>query len=337
MHRIPPTACFVLLAAACARETPPPATRIDPARLAAFAPLPAAIVTADNPLTPAKVDLGRMLFYETRLSRAQDLSCNSCHRLPDYGVDAAAVSEGFRGQRGTRNAPTVYNAAGHLAQFWDGRAPTVEEQAKGPILNPAEMAMPSGAAVLQELGAIAAYREAFRRAFPGEAQPITYDNVGRAIGAFERRLVTPSPWDAFLQGNAAALTERERAGFNAFVEAGCAGCHTGTYVGGTAYQKVGLAVPWPALADPGRSAVTHQPADRDVFKIPSLRNVAMTAPYFHTGGTASLEEAVRLMGRHQLGRELSEAQVTAIVRWLRALTGTIPRDYIAPRPPADRS
>ncbi|HXV91105.1 MAG TPA: cytochrome c peroxidase [Gemmatimonadales bacterium] len=316
-------AATLAVVAACGRPAAERASvPIDPARLAAFAPLPRAIEAPDNPITPEKIALGRMLYYETRLSRDGDVSCNSCHSLADYGVDHNRVSTGVQNQLGSRNSPTVYNAAGHIAQFWDGRAATVEEQAKGPILNPVEMAMPSDQAVLAALAAIPEYRAAFRRAFPGEANPVTYDNVGRAIGAFERGLITPSRWDALLEGDAEALSPAERAGFNAFVEAGCSGCHGGTYVGGGSFQQVGLAEPWPALADSGRG--------NGVFKVPSLRNIAQTAPYFHDGATISLTESVYLMAHHQLGRRLTADEAAAIVTWLEALTGTIPESYISP-------
>lgn len=322
--------------AACRRPVPAPAAAtVDAGQLAMFAPLPAEISSPANPVTDAKVRLGRMLFYETRLSRARDQSCNSCHELDRYGADGEPTSRGFEGRRGTRNAPSVYNAAGQIAQFWDGRAATVEEQAKGPILNPAEMAMPAADDVLARLRAIPAYRRAFAAAFPGEREPITYDNVGRAIGAFERRLVTPSRWDAYLRGDSTALTPVELAGFREFVDAGCAGCHHGAYVGGGSYQKAGLALAWPDLGpDSGRAAVTHLSADRMVFKVPSLRNVAETGPYFHTGSVASLDEAVRLMARHQTGHELSPSQVASITAWLRTLTGAPPRDLVGP--PAER-
>lgn len=332
--RLPAAALMVLAVAACRSRAPEASVvLIDSARLAQFAPLPDSMATPDNPITLAKADLGRMLFYETRLSRDHDLSCNSCHDLAQYGVDHAAVSAGAQGQLGKRNAPTVYNAAGHIAQFWDGRARDVEEQAKGPILNPVEMAMPSDRALLLELAALPAYREAFRRAFPGEANPITYDNVGRAIGAFERQLVTPSRWDALLKGDRNALTAAEKQGFNDFVEAGCVSCHSGTYLGGQMYQKAGLVTPWPDRSDPGRIGVTHKAADSLVFKVPSLRNIAMTGPYFHNGATASLEDAVVMMGHYQLGRDLTAAQVQSIVTYLRALTGTLPQGAITPTPP----
>lgn len=333
------TAALMMLAVAACRQRAPgvAAVRMDSTQLAQFAPLPDSIAAPDNPITQAKISLGRMLFFETTLSRDHDLSCNSCHDLGQYGVDHAAVSTGAQGQHGKRNAPTVYNAAGHLAQFWDGRAPSVEEQAKGPILNPVEMAMPSDRALLLELAAMPAYRDAFHRAFPGEANPVTYDNVGRAIGAFERELVTPGRWDALLKGDSTALTPAEKQGFNDFVEVGCVSCHNGPYVGGQMYQKAGLVAPWPDRSDPGRIAVTHQAADSMVFKVPSLRNIAMTGPYFHNGGTASLAEAVRMMGRYQLGRDLTDAQVASIVTYLKALTGEIPAAYIAaPQSPRDR-
>lgn len=303
---------------------------IDPAQLSAFAPLPAAMESPANPLTDAKVDLGRMLFYETRMSRDRDLSCNSCHKLDAYGVDGRQFSLGTKQHLGGRNAPTVYNAAGQIAQFWDGRAPTVEEQAKGPILNPVEMTMPNGAAVVARLRAVPAYRAAFRKAFPGQADPITYDNVGLAIGAFERRLVTPGRWDRFLQGDTTALTVAERQGFATFVATGCQACHNGALVGGMMFQRVGLVRPWPERSDIGRAAVTHQAPDTLVFKVPSLRNVARTAPYFHNGSVKTLDEAVTLMAAHQLGRDLTPQQVAEIVAYLNALTAEIPASYIAP-------
>jgi cytochrome c peroxidase len=308
--------------------------RTDPAQLEVFGRLPASIPAPDDPATPARVALGRMLYYDTRLSIDNTVSCNTCHLLGAYGVDHRPVSVGVNGQTGSRNAPTVFNAAGHGTQFWDGRAPTVEEQAKGPILNPVEMGMPSGAAVVQRLQALAEYRAAFAAAFPSEAEPVTYDNVGRAIGAFERGLVTPSRWDAFQAGDTAALTRAERIGLNRFAALGCPACHRGTYVGGDMFQKAGLVEPWPAQGDLGRYVVTHRRADRLVFKVPSLRNVERTAPYFHDGEVATLEEAVRWMARHQLGRELREAEVVSLVTWLKSLTGTVSEEYVAPPPTA---
>jgi cytochrome c peroxidase len=304
----------------------------EPVELAVFGQLPASMPATDDPASPARVVLGRMLYYDARLSLDGTVSCNTCHPLNAYGADHRVLSFGVRSQLGARNAPTVFNAAGHLAQFWDGRAPTVEEQAKGPILNPVEMAMPSGDAVVQRLREIAGYRTAFATAFPGDADPVTYDNVGRAIGAFERGLVTPSRWDAFLAGDSTALSAAEIQGVKRFVALGCPACHRGTYVGGDRYQKAGLVEPWPEQNDLGRYVVTHKDGDRLVFKVPSLRNVAQTAPYFHNGQVSALEDAVRRMARYQLGRELQDADVTSIVAWLQTLTGTVDEDYI--RPPA---
>jgi cytochrome c peroxidase len=299
------------------------------AELAMFAVLPAAMPAPGAPASAAEVALGRRLFYETLLSNGHDVSCNSCHALNGYGADGRRVSFGSVGHVGGRNAPTVYNAAGHLAQFWDGRAATVEEQAKGPILNAVEMGMPSSDAVLTHLRASASYRAAFASAYPGQAAPINYDNVGRAIGAFERGLVTPSRWDAYLAGDSAALTPAERRGVAAFVQTGCASCHSGAYIGGQMYRRLGLVKPWPTATDSGRIAVTHVAADRFVFKVPSLRNVEQTAPYFHDGSVASLDSAIVLMARHQLGRELDTGTVASIRAWLGTLTGTLPAAYIA--------
>ena len=299
------------------------------AELALFASLPRTMASSGDSPSAARVALGRRLYYETLLSRSHAMSCNSCHPLNAYGADGRKVSLGDQGQPGGRNAPTVYNAAGHMAQFWDGRAPTVEAQAKGPILNPAEMSMPDSAAVVQHLEQIPSYVGAFAAAFPGDREPVSYDNVGRAIGAFERGLVTPGRWDQFLDGNDMALTVDERHGFATFVRVGCATCHNGPYVGGTSYQKLGRISAWPALADSGRFAVTRSPNDVYVFKVAALRNVEKTGPYLHDGSLASLPNVIRLMAQHQLGVTLTEAEVRDVRSWLGALTGELPTNYIA--------
>ena len=305
------------------------------AELAMFAPLPARMDAAGGAPSEARIALGRTLFYETLLSDGHDVSCNSCHALNGYGADGRNVSFGHKGQQGSRNANTVYNAAGQVAQFWDGRDPNVEEQAKGPILNPAEMGMPNAGAVLEHLRASAKYRAAFAAAFRGESDPITYDNVGRAIGAFERGLVTPSRWDAYLKGDTAAITMQEKRGARTFVAAGCTACHAGAYVGGAMFEKAGLVNPWPLTADSGRIAVTKLPADRFVFKVPLLRNVEKTGPYFSDGSVASLDSAIVMMGHYQLGVALTAPQVRDIHAWLRSLTGQIPVTYVAePQLPA---
>ncbi len=305
---------------------------LSPRDLALFAPLPAPDLDLGNPVVQARISLGRELYHETLLSEGHDVSCNTCHPLNGYGADGRALSFGDLGHTGGRNAPTVYNAAGHIAQFWDGRAPTLEEQAKGPILNPVEMAMPAPEAVLAHLQAIPAYRAAFRAAFPDQAQPITYDNLGRAIGTFERGLVTPARWDQYLQGDRAVLSPAELRGARAFVDVGCVGCHNGALVGGAMFQRLGARTPYPTLADSGRYKVSGSAADLFVFKVPALRNVEMTGPYFHDGSVGSLEEAVRLMGRYQLGVELSAQQISDIRAWLGSLTGRLPGEYIADPP-----
>lgn len=297
--------------------------------LALFAPLPPLLGTRDLPLAEERTALGRSLFYETTLSEGHDISCNSCHALDRWGVDGRPVSLGHNGLAGKRNAPSVYNAAGQLAQFWDGRAKDVEAQALGPILNPIEMGMPDSTAVLAHLRESKSYVASFKAAFPGEKQPVTMANLGRAIGAFERRLVTPSRWDKFLGGDSTALTVEERAGLRTFLDTGCQACHAGTYLGGDSYMKAGTAKKWFSQADSGRYGVTHDLKDVLFFKVPTLRNIEKTGPYFNDGSVASLNEAVRLMAHHQLGRDLSPAQVGSIVAWLGSLTGELPLQYIA--------
>jgi cytochrome c peroxidase len=315
-----------LASAGCANR---PVT-VDTSKLQGFAPLPAAPVYRASDSTTAKVDLGRMLYYDARLSKNQTVSCNSCHRLSLYGVDGKATSEGQGGQRGSRNSPTVYNASMQFRQFWDGRAPDVEKQAQGPLLNPIEMAMPSEQAVVERLKAIPGYKPAFQKAFPGERDPITLDHVSEAIGVFERGLRTPSRWDAYLQGDQSTLTALEKAGFNQFVDAGCAMCHSGDLVGGHAYQKLGVRKEYSDTSDPGRYAVTQNQSDRMVFKVPSLRNVAMTGPFFHNGKVETLEEAVTQMAMYQTGKPLSPEGRDSIIVWLKCLTGEIDVNYVKP-------
>jgi cytochrome c peroxidase len=306
-----------------------PAAEINEAFLALYKPpLPKRIENPDKPASPAQIDLGRMLFYDTRFSIGQNISCNSCHDLANFGVDGKRVSLGHKDQPGTRNSPTVYNSAGHFAQFWDGRAATVEEQAMMPVLNPVEMAMPNKEYVIQVLKSIPGYVEAFGKAFPGEDDPVTFENFGRAIGAFERGLVTPAPWDKFLAGDKSAISDEAKKGFTAFTQKGCMTCHMGTYVGGTFFQKLGVVQPWPSQKDQGRYEHTKNEADRMFFKAASLRNVAKTAPYFHDGSVESLEEAVRIMSKYQAPIPLTDDDVKHIVAFLESLTGEIPHEYI---------
>jgi cytochrome c peroxidase len=224
----------------------------------------------------------------------------------------------------------VYNAAGHFVQFWDGRAPTVEEQAKGPITNPIEMAMPSNAAAVDVIKSMPEYVVLFHTAFPQDKDPITYNNMALAIGAFERGLVTPSRWDAFLEGDQSALTNAEKSGFNTFAATGCQWCHYGPYIGGAVYQKLGVMKPWPNQTDQGRYQLTKEEIDKMVFKVPSLRNIKQTAPYFHDGSVPTLEQAIRNMAVHQRGVTLTDAQVKSIETWMDSLTGRVPMSYINP-------
>lgn len=296
--------------------------------LAAFSPLPEEMALASAETTPAKIELGRMLYYEPRISKSHAISCNSCHGLNTFGVDNNPVSEGHKGMKGNRNSPTVYNAAGHIAQFWDGRAEDVIEQAKGPILNPVEMAMPGEDVVVATLQSIPGYVDAFKKAYPNEAEPITYHNMAEAIGVFETKLVTPARWDQFLDGDESALTGAEKAGFNKFVESGCNACHSGAYLGGHLYNKLGLVKAWPNVKDLGRYEVTKKDSDKLFFKVPSLRNITETGPYLHDGSVDDLPTMVAMMAEHQLGRELEEKDVLAITTFLGALTGEIPSEYV---------
>jgi cytochrome c peroxidase len=296
---------------------------------AVFGTLPAEAVNPANPSSPAKIKLGRMLYYDARLSKNQDVSCNTCHLLDHFGVDGLPTSKGHRGQFGPRNAPTVYNAALQFAQFWDGRAADVEEQAKGPVLNPVEMAMASQAEVLEVLRSIPGYAPLFKAAFPAEATPITFDNMAKAIGAFERQLMTPSPFDDFLAGDDSALDPAQREGLSRFMSAGCITCHQGVDVGGSMFQKLGLVKPYPTK-DLGREAITGNESDRHVFKVPSLRNVTHTAPYFHDGSIARLEDVIHTMGEYQLGLTLNDAEIASIKSFLGSLAGRIDAQVIAP-------
>jgi cytochrome c peroxidase len=297
-----------------------------------FGPLPAVMQSSKHPLSDAKATLGRQLFYETRLSKNQDLACNTCHSLQAYGVDrranAGKTSLGHRGQVGTRNGPTVYNAARQFVQFWDGRAIDVEEQAKGPILNPIEMAMPNANAVVTVVKSIPGYAPLFAAAFGG-SNSITYDNIGIAIGAFERKLVTKDRFDRFLGGEDAALSSAELNGLSVFLSSGCPACHDGPGLGGNDYEKLGEVKAY-QTTDTGRYAITKKEADRYMFKVPSLRNIDKTGPYFHDGSQATLEAAIKTMSEYQtVDGLLANKDISAIASFLQALTGELPMEYVA--------
>ena len=303
-------------------------TQLEPRMLALFAPPPGG--TKAPEATAPQVELGRLLFFDPRLSKNHDVSCNSCHVLSAYGVDGKPVSSGHRGQKGTRNSPTVFHVAGHVAQFWDGRAATLEEQARAPMLNPVEMAMPDEARVVRTLSSIPEYRALFAQAFPRERRPLSLDTTARALAAFQRTLSTRSRFDRYLAGERTALSPSELRGLHTFVSSGCTTCHDGPALGGTSFQKLGLAEEYPGLNDPGRFEVTHDEADLKKFRVPTLRNVARTGPWFHDGSVPTLAEAVRRMGRYQLARSFTPGEVEDVVAFLESLTGELPPALVAP-------
>lgn len=295
-----------------------------------FKPLPSSIpVVKDNAVTREKIDLGKMLFFEPRLSSSGIFSCNSCHNLGLGGVDGLETSVGHGWQKGPRNSPTVLNAVLNVAQFWDGRAEDLKAQAKGPIQAGVEMNS-TPERVMGVLESIPAYKVKFADAFPNEKVPLSFDNLAKAIEAFEATLTTPaSPFDQFLEGKADAMTDAQKAGLALFMDKGCAGCHNGVNVGGQDYfpfgvvEKPGAEILPPG--DKGRFTVTKTADDEYVFRSPTLRNVALTAPYFHSGKVWDLRQAVAVMGSSQLGAKLNEAEIDQITAFLHALTGQQPR------------
>ena len=303
-----------------------------------FKPLPTTPPPIDGvDATSLRVELGKMLFFEPRLSESHAISCNSCHIVGLGGVDVQETSIGHRWQRGPRNAPTVLNAVFNTAQFWDGRAQDLEEQAGGPLVNPIEMGS-SGDHVVEQLRGIPGYVARFREAF-ADPEPVSLENVRRAIALFEATLITPhSPFDRYLRGEASALTSSQRNGLRLFIEKGCAGCHNGINLGGNMYAPFGVVErPGAELLPPtdrGRFEVTKTASDDYVFKVPTLRNVALTAPYFHSGRSWDLRQAVAVMGTSQLGTELSSEEVDLITSFLHSLTGDQPRVEYPLLPPS---
>lgn len=274
----------------------------------------------DNPGTPDKVALGKLLYHDKSLSKGNDIACASCHDLGNFGVDSHPTSPGTGGTPGGRNTPSTLNAFRHLAQFWDGRAKNVEEQSTGPVLNPKEHGVKDEAELVALLEKNPATVAAFQQAFPGEAKPVTVKNFQLAIGAFDRTLATRSRFDEFVEGKDDALTTAEKKGLKTFMEVGCTTCHMTRIVGGNQFRKLGEIVAFESK-DLGRHEVTKQDVDKMVFKVPSLLNVAKTAPYFHDGSVATLDQAIKLMGKHQLGKNLGDDQVAAISTFLGSLTG----------------
>lgn len=294
-------------------------------------PIPVIEVT-----NPAMVELGKKLFFDPRLSKSGFISCNSCHNLSMGGTDNIKTSIGHNWQQGPINSPTVLNSSLNLAQFWDGRAASLKEQAGGPIANPGEMAFTHELAV-DVLQSIPGYVNDFSAVFGKD--DLNIDMVTDAIAAFEETLVTPnSAFDQWLQGDDNALTKQALAGYQLFKQSGCVACHNGPNLGGTSYQKMGIVEPYASdSTEIGRAAVTGVDADRFLFKVPTLRNVELTYPYFHDGEAATLEEAVSIMGRLQLGRVYSDQEIGDIVAFLKSLTGDQPRFELPILPPSTNS
>lgn len=279
-----------------------------------------------------------MLYFDPRLSSSHAISCNSCHMIGMGGVDLQETSLGHRWQHGNRNAPTVYNAVFHVAQFWDGRAKDLEQQAGGPLVEPVEMDS-TEAHVIEQLGAIPGYKPLFATAFPGSGNALTFDNVRKAIAVFEATLITPNaPFDRYLKGDAKALGPAQQQGLALFIDKGCASCHSGINLGGSMYAPFGV-VERPGadvlpVEDKGRFQVTRTVSDEYVFRVPPLRNVALTAPYFHSGKAWDLRQAVAIMGSSQLGATLGEDEVDKIAQFLEALTGDQPQVTLPILPPS---
>lgn len=282
---------------------------------------------SENQVTPEKIELGKALFFDPRMSASGVFSCNSCHNLATGGDDNMPTSIGHGWQKGPRNSPTVLNSVFNEAQFWDGRAADLAEQAKGPVQAGVEMAnTPEN--VIATLSSMPQYVEWFSAAFPDETDPVTFDNFAKAIEAYEATLITPAPFDAWLNGNDDALTDEQKTGLRAFIDAGCTACHNGVNVGGQGYFPFGL-IEKPGAdvlpeGDKGRFVVTETAADEYVFRAAPLRNIAVTAPYFHSGAVWDLGTAVEIMAESQLGAELAVEEADAIVAFLESLTGEVP-------------
>lgn len=303
-------------------------------------------VPADNPMSPAKVTLGRQLFHDPRLSRTGNVSCASCHNVMAGGEDNRPNSVGVEGKTGGRSAPTVWNAAFLSVQFWDGRAASLEEQAKGPLINPIEMGMPDHKSVMERVASIPGYREQFTKVF-GVKDPLTIGNLAKAIAAYERTLLTPnSPVDRFLKGDKKALSPSAQRGMQLATSVGCTTCHSGpNFAGPPLPAGQGFFMRFPTFPgseyerkydltdDKGRHEVTRKDEDKHLFRVPTWRNVAVTAPYFHNGSVKTLDEAVRVMAKTQLNKTLGDQEVADLVAFLEDLTGEFPKQEMPRLPP----
>ena len=294
-------------------------------------------IPKDNPQTPEKIELGKMLYFDPRISIDGTISCNTCHNVMADGADMRSFGAGVQGKRGGRGSPTVWNSAFMTVQFWDGREPSLEAQSKGPMTNPVEMAMPDHKLVVSRIQQIPGYVDAFKKVFPKDRK-ITIDNVAKAIASYERTLITPnSPFDKYMKGDKKAMTAQQIKGMKLVEEIGCTSCHNGVNFAGDGFKMgEGHYQPFPQIpgseydkkydimADLGRYEVTKKDEDKNHWRVPTWRNVALTAPYFHNGKVKTLDEAVRVMAKTQLGLDLKKGQVEDIVAFLNALTGEFP-------------
>jgi cytochrome c peroxidase len=303
--------------------------------------------------TPEKLTLGKMLYFDPRISENHDINCNTCHNISMGGVGGPATTRGHTGELGGRNVLTVLNAVFNKAQFWDGRAADLKEQVvSGVMANPAALLKSRGGPIIsdsaannltkqhvvEQLKTIPGYVDAFKKAFPSESDPIVYDNIGRAIALFEATLITPdAPFDRWLNGDDNALSENEKAGLKVFIDKGCSNCHNGINIGGGTFARFGtVQSPGPELLpsdDWGRFAVTKNVADKYVFKVPSLRNFELIAPYFHTGPNFDQRKVVAIMGASQLDQKLSDGEIDKILAFLNSLTGRQPEVVLPILPP----
>lgn len=279
-----------------------------------------------------KIDLGKKLFFDNTLSKNGTISCNSCHNLTTFGVDNKSFSLGDTKELGGRNSPSVIYASLHALQFWDGRAKDVEEQAGGPLLNPVEHSLPNKEFLEQKLRAITEYQTLFKTVYPNDKEPITFANITNAIGAFERQLNPTSKFDDYLDGNENAINEQEKKGLTAFVDNGCTTCHSGVAIGGQLMQKFGLYGDYAKLTnskkiDKGLFDRTKKEGDQFMFKVASLRNVEKTYPYFHDGSVVSLKEAIKIMGKLQVNKDLSDNDIENIEAYLKTLTADVEAKY----------
>lgn len=314
-------------------------TKLIVGSLLALSALSASVALLDSvniPKTPqqeAKIELGKMLWFDPRLSLSGKVSCNTCHDLSTNGADTKPLSIGYAGRKGTVNSPTVFNAEKQIAQFWDGRAKTLAEQATGPITNPLEMAMTPELAE-GVIRSIPGYRPYFEKAF-GSKNP-TFSEIAEALAAFETTLTTPNaPFERYLKGDKNALTQQQIDGLKLFRRSGCIRCHSGNLLGGTSFQKVGSVRPYVTdNSSKGRMDVSGKPWDEMMFKVPTLLNVERTAPYFHDGAVKTLPDAVKKMADIQLDMNLSEKQVEEIVAFLESLNGELPKIEKPTLPPS---